>query len=192
MPAGSLLLGIDLKSLDVDSLLGPLARSEGTIGGKEHFKTDCLNRCTRHHRAYEKLLYCSTSNFQDKSLCLQAWHVGLAVPWISLDHFATARGSKAGLGFRSLGCKKQEYTRLKVDVNQEHFCWCHWFMDNPGTSVCQCPLLARQRPPRVGVEGTRTVSDCKSTMRKRWMCALMALYDMPHACVSLFVDWSQG
>ena len=70
--------------------------------------------------------------------------MGPEVPWISLHHFATpGRGSKAGLGFRSLGCKKQIDTRLKADLNQEHLCWCHWFMDiyNPGTSVCQCLLL---------------------------------------------------
>lgn len=35
LPAGSLLLGIDLNSLDVDSLLGPLARSEGKIEDEE-------------------------------------------------------------------------------------------------------------------------------------------------------------
>ena len=115
--------------------------------------------------------------------------MGPEVPWISLHHFATpGRGSKAGLGFRSLGCKKQIDTRLKADLNQEHLCWCHWFMDiyNPGTSVCQCLLLRVGRKcvaceAKTSTGGSRRNKDgpsCKS-WRKQRICALMTA--MPHA-----------
>ena len=56
----------------------------------------------------------------------------------------TGQGFQSWPGLPVTGLQEtNKIPRLKADLNQEHLCWCHWFMDiyNPGTSVCQCLLL---------------------------------------------------
>ena len=113
-----MLLGIDLNSLDVDSLLGPLAR-RGKCGNGKNWSRQTTQ----------------------KPILLNiflSWNSGKDQLNGSLPIDCNTRGSKAGLSFRPLSCKD-------VEFDADFYC----FLVLRG-------YVARQRPPRVGVEGTRT------------------------------------